>query len=102
MRTASIPAFAAIVENVTDKTVSDRSSFLYVMLVVDGIFFLESANRIATLSFALRLSVWMLRTFFRFNKQKLIIKMCNGYEDYQMSLFMFLLAFIYLAAYNVQ
>ena len=30
VRTASIPAFAAIVENVTDKTVSDKSSFLYV------------------------------------------------------------------------
>ena len=57
VRTASIPAFAAIVENVTDKTVSDKSSFLYVMFVVDGIFFLESSNRIITLSFALRLKV---------------------------------------------
>ena len=59
VRTASIPAFAAIVENVTDKTVSDKLkfSFLYVMFVVDGIFFLESSNRIITLSFALRLKV---------------------------------------------
>lgn len=57
VRTASIPAFAAIVENVTDKTVSDKSSLLYVMLVVDGIFFRESANRITTLYFALRLKV---------------------------------------------
>ena len=39
VRTASIPAFAAIVENVTDKTVSDRSNCVYVMLVVDGIYF---------------------------------------------------------------
>ena len=54
VRTASIPAFAAIVENVTDKTVSDKSSFLYVMFVVDGIFFLESSNRIITLCFKVK------------------------------------------------
>ena len=69
VRTASIPAFAAIVENVTDKTVSDKSRFLFVMFVVDGSFFLESANRIITLYFGLRLTVSKcFEHFFPFNK----------------------------------